>query len=243
MNRAHDLLQGAFLALEEKPPDSASRMSKQKYSQRVSAAIARAFAEELRERGMDEVRPAPPGEVGLSGAERRISGGIGAKKVDVSWSTETSGLVCGISIKSINFRDGKTKNFQKNVTNRRGDLLFESVTLHRRFPYAVLFGFLFLDHRAEFDDTEKRRSTFLNAHHRLRLFTGRDDPRDREEQYERLYVGLMEANQFNPSFKVFEAGSPEEPVDLSRAFDEMVARVAVRNPDFYEDVGGILTPV
>jgi hypothetical protein len=243
MSRAHDLLYAAMLTLDEKPPDSAPRTVKQRYSQRVSAAIAQAFAEELRERGMRGVRPSPPGEVGLSGAERRISGGIGAKKVDVSWSTEESGLVCGISIKSINFRDQRTGNFQKNITNRRGDLLFESVTLHRRFPYSVLFGFLFLDHGAETDSTDRRRSTFLNAHHRLRLFTGRDDPGGRDEQYERLYVALMNANRFRPTFTIYEAGIPEEAVELEAAFDLMVFRVAERNPDFYEAVEGQLSPL
>ena len=47
-----------------------------------------------------------------------------------------------LSVKSINFRDRRSRNFQKNLTNRRGDMLFESVTLHRRFPYAVLGGLL-----------------------------------------------------------------------------------------------------
>lgn len=93
-----------------------------------------------------------------------MSGGIGAKKVDVTWATEESGLLLGISIKSINFRDSRSKNFQKNLTNRRGDMLFEAVTLHRRFPYAVLGGLFFLDSAAESDATTKRRSTFINTH-------------------------------------------------------------------------------
>ena len=63
-----------------------------------------------------------------------MAGGIGAKKVDVTWATEEGGLLLGVSIKTINFRDRKTGNFQKNLTNRRGDMLFEAVTLHRRFP-------------------------------------------------------------------------------------------------------------
>ncbi|MEZ5587760.1 MAG: hypothetical protein R3E46_11880 [Sedimenticolaceae bacterium] len=42
-----------------------------------------------------------------------MAGGIGAKKVDVTWATEEGGLLLGISIKTINFRDNKTKNFQR----------------------------------------------------------------------------------------------------------------------------------
>src|SRR5262245_14788113 len=119
-----------------------------------------------------------------------MAGGIGAKKVDVTWATEESGLLLAISIKSINFRDKRSKNFQKNLTNRRGDMLFEAVTLHRRFPYAVLGGFFFFDQAAESDGTTSRKSTFINAHHRFRLFTGRGDPAGRDEQYERLYIVL-----------------------------------------------------
>lgn len=74
----------------------------------------------------------------------------------------------------------------------------EAVTLHRRFPYAVLAGFFFLDKDAKSDETPKRRSTFENAHNRLRIFTGRDDPAGRDEQYERMYLVSMDANPFDP---------------------------------------------
>ncbi len=46
---------------------------------------------------------------------------------------------------TINFRDGKSGGFQKNLTNRRADLLVEATILHRRFPYAVIAAFFFLD--------------------------------------------------------------------------------------------------
>ncbi len=78
--------------------------------------MALAVSSELRERGMDGARPTGPGESGTSGAERRLAGGIGAKKVDVTWATEESGLILAVSVKTILFRDGKTLNFQKNLT-------------------------------------------------------------------------------------------------------------------------------
>ena len=168
MARIDDLLSAALRSLPEKPSDSARRPEKKRYSERVSQMVAQASADELRQRGLKGSRPAPPGELGKSGAERRMAGGIGAKKVDVTWATEESGLRLGISIKSINFRDRRTGNFQKNLTNRRGDMLFEAVTLHRRFPYAVLGGLFFLAMEAAEDATKRRRSTFLNAHGRMR---------------------------------------------------------------------------
>ncbi len=240
MARVDDLLVKALKELPPKPTDDALRDAKQKYSQQVTMNIALAFAEELRQRGLRDTRPGPPGMPGLSGAERRMSGGIGAKRVDVTWTTEESGLLLAISLKSINFKDARSQNYQKNLTNRRGDMLFEAVTLHRRFPYAVLGGFLFLDKGAAEDGSGTRRSTFLNAHRAFRLFSGRTDPAGRDEQYELLYVSLVDANPFGPWTQHHLAGEPSEPTELSAAFDGLIGLIAERNPDFYEAVGGEL---
>ena len=132
MSNIDAYLNAALCGLAAKPDDSSSAPVKKAYSEAVSHSVAQAVAAELRDRGLVGARPTPPGEFDKSGAERRMAGGIGAKKVDVTWATEESGLLLGISIKSINFRDTRTKNFQKNLTNRRGDMLFEGVTLHRR---------------------------------------------------------------------------------------------------------------
>ncbi|WP_371295251.1 hypothetical protein [Haliea sp.] len=163
-----------------------------------------------------------------------MAGGLGSKKVDITWSTEESGLLMAISVKTINFKDGKTRNYQKNLTNRRGDLLMEAVTLHRRFPYSVLAAFFFLDAGAENDGTPKRRSTFLNAHARLKLFTDRSDPAGREEQFERFYLILLEASPNSVSVRPFKVGDPDNEVSLSQMLDEILELVAERNPDFYE---------
>ena len=243
MSEADDFLTTALKLLPEKPADTAPQKEKKRFSELLSAQLALAFGAELERRGLKGARPTTPGEVDLSGAERRMAGGIGAKKVDVTWSTEESGLLLAISIKSINFRDKRSKNFQKNLTNRRGDMLFEAVTLHRRFPYAVLGGFFFFDKEAESDGTPARKATFLNAHDRFRLFTGRTDPAGRDEQYERLYVVLIEANKFQPKARIFLAGAPEQEVPLATAFDELIELVAERNPDFYEAVDGRLRRV
>ena len=148
-----------------------------------------------------------------------------------------------ISIKTINFRDRRTNNFQKNLTNRRGDMLFEAVTLHRRFPYAVLGGLFFLDKGAEQDQTSRRRSTFLNAHTRLQLFTGREDPGGRDEQYERLYLVLLDASSSHAEFKAYLVGKPEHPIQMTETLDELLSVTAIRNPDFYEYKDGTLISV
>jgi hypothetical protein len=225
----------ALRTLPSKPAADAAPGVKNAYAQRVSAAIALALADELRERGMSEARPAGPGDLDSgSGAERRLAGAFGSKTVDVSWATEDSGLLFSATLKSINFRDGKSGNFQKNLTNRRGDMLIEALSLHRRFPYAVLSGWIILDKDAATDDTNRRRSTFDNAFPRLRLFTGRNDPTGREEQFERLYVLLLDANPFAPSLTCWEADDSTTPVPLDRALTDLLGLVAERNFDTYE---------
>ena len=238
MARIDDLLTTALKTMPTKPPNTAAPSVKKAYSETMSAKIALAMAEELRNRGMRGARPSGPGDVGASGAERRLAGGIGAKKVDVTWTTEESGLLLGISVKTINFRDGRSNNFQKNLTNRRGDMLGETLTLHRRFPYAIVAGFLFLDKDAKNDQTKKRNSTFVNAFPRLRLFTGREDPAGRDEQFERLYLLLVDANPFNPTLECYQVNDSTTKVSLGAAFDELVVLVAERNFDFYEAHNG-----
>ncbi|HKV09392.1 MAG TPA: hypothetical protein VJ725_14710 [Thermoanaerobaculia bacterium] len=226
-------------ALPPKPSDSAKQSEKKRYSELLSQRIALGLADELRRRGLVEARPVSSDPSG-SGAERRMAGGIGAKKVDVTWATEESGLLFAISIKSINFKDSGTNNLQKNLTNRRGDMLFEAVTLHRRFPYAVVVGFFFLSHEACLDATERRKSTFLNAHQRLKLFTGRNDPSGRDEQLERLYIVLLNPDPLSSGVEIFLAGNPETPISLNGAILEWMGLLVDRNPDFYEIVDGKL---
>lgn len=119
-------------------------------------------------------------------------------------------------------------------TSRRNDLLFESTTLHRRFPYAALGGLFFLDMGAKHDGTSGRRSTFLNAHHRLKMFTGRADPSGRPEQYERIFVILVDATPKRVIYEVYRAGDPDTQIALDQALNELLEIVAERSPDFYD---------
>lgn len=238
MARIDDLLLTAVQGLGPKPPDEAPQKLKNPWVRRLSEVLALSLAEELRHRGMAEARPAGPGDLGLSGAERRLAGGIGAKKVDVTWATEESGLLFAGSVKTIMYRDATSGNYQKNLTNRRGDLTVEAVTLHRRFPYAVLSGWLFMDAHAAHDATARRRSTFENAFPRLRLFTGRQDPAGREEQFERLYLLLLDPNPFAPSIECYHVADGSRTVSIAAALDELVELVGERNFDLYEAAAG-----
>jgi hypothetical protein len=243
VSRIDDIVHAALKRLPKKPDDTAKQSDKKRYSERVSEVMALAIAEELRQRGLKEARPGTSGELGGSGAERRIAGGLGAKKVDITWATEEAGLLLAISIKSINFKDSKTGNYQKNLVNRRGDMLMEAVTLHRRFPYAVLAAFFFLDKGAEADGTVRRKSTFENAHARLKLFTGRNDPAGRDEQFERFYLLLLDADPSAVNIRAYEVGKPNMEVPLDQIIKDLLIMAAERNPDFYEMDDDSLRPL
>jgi hypothetical protein len=240
---AHARLCSQLSGIGSKPSDTAPQGEKKRYSERLSQAAALAIGTELVARGLSGALPAQgshkKGPKSKAGAERRMAGGIGAKKVDVTWSTEESGLLLAFSVKSINFRDKSTQNYQKNLSNRRGDMLFEGVTLHRRFPYAVLIGLFFFDRGAATDGTDRRRNTLQNAHSRLKLFTGRDDPAGREEQFERIFLGLLSEGGVD----FYVAGNPDETFSLDGILDSALSLVADRNPDFYEYENGKLRSV
>lgn len=231
--------------LPAKPGAGATQAQKKAFSEKVSQVVALAVAKELRDRGLDGARPTEQGLDDKSGAERRMAGGIGAKKVDVTWSTEESGLLIAFSIKSINFKDTKTGNYQKNLTNRRGDLLFESITLHRRFPYSVLVGLFLFDEEAHRDHTGTRRSTFENAHERLLLFKGRIDPAGRDEQYEHLYIGTLGvvAGDADESFCDFYRVGEKDKLTLDEVLDESLQTLVIRNADLYVFDAGRVRPV
>ena len=73
------------------------------------------------------------------------------------------------------------------------------------------------------------------------LFTGRDDPSGRDEQFEKFYVFLLDANPFQPTIRAFEVNDGQTEVDLDAALDEMIELVGERNFDLYDGTGGTIT--
>jgi len=90
------------------PLDSVSQAEKKRYSEVLSANLAKAVAEQLREVGFPSVKPEIDGK-----GEKTFQGGLGPKRVDVSYSDDQNGLLLAVSIKSINFAP-----FGKNLKNR-----------------------------------------------------------------------------------------------------------------------------
>lgn len=217
-----------------KPADTESREAKKNYAERLSNEVARYLAAQLRELGLKDCQPDARG-----GRERQFAGGIGAKKVDVSFATEEDGLVLGVSIKSICFRDRKTQNYQKNLTNRRGDLLSETTTLHQRFPYAVVGGLFLFEQGAAEDHTRNRVSTFTTAHEYFRSFDNRSTQTNAVQKFEVLGFALFTANE-PYAVKYYDAGNSEANQPLERFCSRLLDRVAERNPDRFRFSNGRL---
>lgn len=176
-------LRDAVLAPGALPPDSTSQDQKKRYSEVLSSHLAQELAAGLRSVGFKNVRPLAGGP-----GERAFQGGLGPKKVDVSYSDEQHGLMLAVSIKSICFAP-----FGKNLKNRFGDLLTEAITLHLRFPYSVicmLFAFPIASHQ----DVTKLRyiSTFTRAMKLFATVSGRRDYTDPGEKFENVTMMLFE---------------------------------------------------
>lgn len=216
----------AIRSAAPRPDNKASRPEKKNYAERLSNEVAKVVALRLRDLGVTECQPGFEG-----GKERQFAGGIGAKKVDVSFATETAGLVLGVSIKSISFPDPRTKNYSKNLTNRRGDLLAEATTLHQRFPYAVLGGLFLFDVGASRDNTDRRPGTVTRAHEIFKAFNNRDSRSNAVEKYE--HIGIVVYQASNPvGYKYFDVGAAKSAM-LDSFLLHLLERVAERNSDHY----------
>lgn len=135
------------------------------------------MAASLRELGFGETKPLKGGP-----SERAFQGGLGTKKVDVSYADEQHGLLLAISIKTIGFPP-----FEKNLKNRFSDLLTEAITLHMRFPYSPVSAFFAFPVAADEDVTRARKvSTFMRAARLLSLASGRKEYTDPAEKFENI---------------------------------------------------------
>ncbi len=124
---------------DPRPENGARAAEKKNYVQRLSNHIATCFANLLR-KGFKGILPDERG--GKQESPARTSRGL--KKLDVNYSTSRLGLALGVSIKTINYRDAKTKRYTKNYSRNDNELRAEATDYHQRQPYAVLIAILFL---------------------------------------------------------------------------------------------------
>ncbi len=205
------------------PGADAKSHEKKRYAERLSHAIAPALATALRARGLTGTKPLP-GQPG----EKAFQGGLGPKRVDVSYSDERHGLLLAVSVKSIT-----AAPYGKNLKNRFGDLCTEAITLHMRFPYSVVCCLFAFPHTADADITPGRPlSTFRRALKLMSTLSGREEYTDPGEKFEQVTMML-----FHPAdeagagawVKLYDADTGEEVTEEAYVAG-MVEAYARRNP-------------
>jgi hypothetical protein len=176
----------------EKAGDRATtrtQAEKKNYAEILSRELAQRFADRLRS-VFPGILPDPSGK----GQESRARTSKGFKKLDVNYSTIELGLGLGVSIKTINFRDAASKRYTKNYTRADGELRAEASDYHERQPYAVMVAVVFLPIDACDDAGKGGVSSFGAAVKIFRERAGRASPKDATMLFERVFVGLYEAD-------------------------------------------------
>ncbi len=214
------------------------RAQKKNWSERLSRELAVHVAQGLRElkfRGvLPEPDPANPSRV--AGHESRARTSKGIKKLDVNYSTPELGLALGVSIKTLNFRDEKSRRYTKNFTRIDNELRAEAMDYHERQPYAVMIGLVFLPLDSCTDGvarsaTKPNPSSFAQSIRVFRNRAARVKPSDSPEKFERIFVACYgeAAGGDVPLwfFDVMTAPSRNTiPRDVDRrSFDEMLRQI------------------
>jgi hypothetical protein len=173
----------AVLATGPMPGAPGLQSAKKRYSEVLSQHLAVQVAEGLRAIGFTHIRPLRGGP-----GEKAFQGGLGPKKVDVSYADERHGLLLAVSIKTIT-----SAPFGKNLKNRFSDLCTEAVTLHMRFPYSVVCALFAFPAAANEDVTPGRTlSTFARANKLLATISGRQEYTDPDEKFENVSMMLFQ---------------------------------------------------
>ncbi|MBK6941511.1 MAG: hypothetical protein IPH13_15135 [Planctomycetes bacterium] len=171
---------------EPRPASASAKAEKKNYAERLSRHISTLFANRLRD-SFPTILPNADG----TRQESFVRAARGPKKLDVNYSTPELGLGLGLSIKTINFRDGTTKRYTKNYSRVDNELRAEAKDYHERQPYSVLVAIVFLPS----DATQcggSEASSFGQAVKYFRVRSERTGPRDEEEKFERIFVALYD---------------------------------------------------
>jgi hypothetical protein len=175
------------------------RARKKNYSQRLSDALAKMIANDLRPM-FPGILPDKEGRK----TESKAGGGRGPKKVDVRLPGEY-GMSLGISIKTISFRDHGTRRYTKNMEARDKEFRSEAADLHRYQPMAVLAGLMMLPADAATDGTKE--SSFDHALHVFSSRAGRRTRDDESDLFEAVFIGLYGRDEADfGTLSMYDAG-------------------------------------
>lgn len=170
---------------------SSGQDCKRRWSEMFANGCAVAVARELQ--GLSELKKKKVLPAGLeSGTEPLTPLGAGtSKRIDVTVADAVLGLEIGFSLKGLNFQDGRSGNFDKNLTGRLYELGDEMRLVHEHLPHAFMAGVFFLPIEAT-EDKKTGNSSFANTVVKLRRRTGRLDVNisAHAPRCDRSFVGL-----------------------------------------------------
>jgi hypothetical protein len=241
VRRSHDLWPGvAGTGFNRTEGRAAIQAEKKNFAQAFSDILAMRVANGLRPQ-FPGILPRPDG----SGLESKARSAKGFKQLDVNYSTIQLGLGLGVSIKTLNFRDVKSKRYTKNFSRIDNELRAEAQDYHTRQPYAVLSAIVFLPIDAAFDATARSSSSFGQAVQGIfRFRTGRVGPEDLSEKMEQVFIALYQPGScdepsggelmgqvvgFDVSSPTPWSGLPDEEHRLT--FSDILSRVTARFDD------------
>jgi hypothetical protein len=134
----------------------------------------------------------------------------GTKRLDINFSPPQLGLALGISLKSVHLRDVKSPHrYTHNKKRNEEELRIEASGYHKRQPYAVMVAVLFLPFDSADDGKRNNPSSFGSWVRHLRPYAARHDPDDDIDKFEKIYIGLYEADGSNLRFFDVEEAPPK----------------------------------
>jgi hypothetical protein len=198
---------GALLigrVLEEagtRPERSDTSSVKNRYAVRFADSIATLIAGDLAGRFP-----------GIAASTKRTAGSALTKKqLDINFSTPELGLVLGISLKSVHTRDvAGAGRYTHNMKRNEEELRIEAYGYHKRQPYAVMIGVLFLPADSCDDGKKENPSSFGSWVRHLRPYTGRVEPTGSPDLFEKIYVGLYEPDGSELAFFDVQEAPPKQ---------------------------------
>lgn len=192
------ILSAVLRAAGQRPASSSTQSTKNSYAVRFADVMAEALA-----RGFSPLLE------GIEASTKRTAAAVrGKKQLDVNFSTPQVGLALGISLKSVHIREASGgERYTHNMKRNEEELRIEASGYHKRQPYAVMVGVLFLPFDSCTDArTSKTPSSFGSWVRHLRPYANRSGPRDEDDRLERIYIGLYQPDGSDLAF--FDVRTP-----------------------------------
>lgn len=173
---------------------------KNQYAVRFADAMATQIAVDLSHRLVD-----------IQASTKRSAASVrGRKQLDVHFSTPQLGLALGISLKSVHLRDIQgAQRYTHNMKRNEEELRIEASGYHKRQPYAVMVGVLFLPFDSCEDGRRDNSSSFGSWVRHLRPFAGRDKPDDDIDKFEKLFIALYDPDGLDLGFFDVQVAPPK----------------------------------